>query len=132
MTKSDRAVTEGVEKVTGAQRSLERIAECVIDISNGVEDISSAMAEQVHGISEIAGAVGQIDQNTQRQAASFEEVTAAGALLANEAESLKRSTASFRTGAEGKVTVLERPVGADPVYETRAKVAAFGGGGASV
>ena len=46
--------------------------------------------------------------NTQKQAASFEEVTATGALLANEADSLKNSTARFKTGAD-VVSLSEAP-----------------------
>lgn len=100
IARSDSAVSEGVEKVTNAQQSLEKISESVVEVSERIDQISSAINEQVSGIGEINVAVSQIDSNTQKQAASFEEVTAAGSLLANEAEGLKGSTARFKIGAE--------------------------------
>lgn len=129
ITKSDTAVAVGVEKVAGAQKSLEAIAQSVIDISKGVEDISSSINEQVIGIGEITTAVGQIDQNTQKQAASFEEVTAASTVLANEAGSLQQSTARFRTGQDTKVVAMNQPPVATTPSQTRPKIAAAGGGG---
>ncbi|MFK7763850.1 MAG: methyl-accepting chemotaxis protein [Roseobacter sp.] len=128
ITKSDAAVSEGVEKVSGAKSSLEDIAESVIRISKGVEEISSAIAEQANGIGEITTAVGQIDQNTQKQAASFEEVTAASSLLAGEADSMTTSTARFRIGQGNKIV---DPEGADraPIRpDIGLKIAASGSG----
>ncbi|WP_298922624.1 methyl-accepting chemotaxis protein [uncultured Roseobacter sp.] len=125
ITKSDAAVSEGVEKVSDAKSSLEAIVDSVVSISKGVEEISIATSEQVNGIGEITTAVSQIDQNTQKQAASFEEVTAASALLASEADNLKQSTASFRTGQEAKVVKMDRPAPAP----AQSKSAVAGGGG---
>ncbi|MFK7882492.1 CHASE3 domain-containing protein [Roseobacter sp.] len=127
ITKSDEAVSEGVTKVTNARSSLETIAESVIKISDGVDEVSSAITEQVSGISEITSAVGQIDQNTQKQAASFEEVTAASSVLANEAESLQQSTARFRTGEPGQVVAMKRQAVQAPETSTDVKVVAGGG-----
>lgn len=129
ITKSDVAVTEGVEKVARAQSSLEAIALSVVSISTGVDEISIALSEQVTGVGEITFAVSQIDQNTQKQVASFEEVTAASGLLANEADALRQSTARFDTGQEDKVVKMERP--APVLSETRPKIAAVGGAHAS-
>ena len=108
IARSDQAVAEGVEKVINAQQSLEKISDSVIGVSQRIDQIASAISEQVNGIGEINGAVAQIDVNTQMQAASFEEVTATGALLANEADSLKNSTARFKTGADA-VSLSEAP-----------------------
>lgn len=106
--KSDAAVAVGVEKVAGAQSSLAAIAESVIGISNGVDDISNAISEQVNGVGEITTAVGRIDQNSQRQSASFEEITEASALLASEANGLKLSTAHFRTGQAAHAVKMDK------------------------
>ncbi|WP_222869693.1 hypothetical protein ROLI_042340 [Roseobacter fucihabitans] len=127
ITKSDDAVSEGVTKVTNARSSLEEIAESVVKISAGVDEVSSAIKEQASGISEITSAVGQIDQNTQKQAASFEEVTAASSLLASEAESLKQSTDRFRTG-NSKEIVSSNPPSLE-VRERLTELKAVGGGG---
>ncbi|WP_299733072.1 methyl-accepting chemotaxis protein [uncultured Tateyamaria sp.] len=127
ITKSDEAVSEGVTKVRNARSSLETIAESVIRITTGVEEVSAAIAEQASGIGEIASAVGLIDQNTQEQAASFEEVTAASTVLASEAESLQQSTARFRTGEYGQVVAMKQTVAKPADAPAPAKV--VGGGG---
>jgi methyl-accepting chemotaxis protein len=103
IVRSNNAVTEGVEKVTDAQSSLAKISDSVITVSKRIDEVSGAIAEQVNGVGEINHAVSQIDQNTQKQAASFEEVTAASGLLSNEAEALKRSTSRFKTGNEAAI-----------------------------
>lgn len=125
--KSDEAVSEGVSKVTKARSSLETIAQSVIRISIGIDEVSGALTEQVSGISEITSAVGQIDQNTQKQAASFEEVTAASSVLASEAESLQQSTARFRTGEPGKVVTMKQPPVKTPGKQADVKAVAGGG-----
>jgi methyl-accepting chemotaxis protein len=104
IARSDGAVTEGVAKVSDAQASLQKISDSVIGVSERIEQISNAITEQVGGIGEINTAVSQIDQNTQKQAASFEEVTAASSLLSNEAGSLKNSTARFKTGTQRDIS----------------------------
>ena len=95
--RSDQAVTEGVTKVTDARESLDRISDGIVGVSGLIEQINGAITEQVRGIDEINGAVSQIDRNTQKQAAAFEEVTAASSVLTNEAEGLSRSSARFNT-----------------------------------
>ncbi|WP_299505057.1 methyl-accepting chemotaxis protein [uncultured Roseobacter sp.] len=127
ITNSDEAVSEGVTKVTNARSSLEKIAESVINISVGVDGISAAITEQVSGIGEITSAVSQIDQNTQKQAASFEEVTAASSVLASEAENLQQSTARFRNGEPGQVVAMNGQAVQAP--EKPAEVKAVAGGG---
>lgn len=126
ITKSDVAVSEGVEKVASARSSLKAISESVISISAGVDEISTTISEQVNGISEISSAVGQIDKNSQKQAASFEELTAASSVLASEADRLTQSTERFRTGQRSKVVTLNRPTPAPPKIEP--KITAVGGG----
>ncbi len=102
ISRSDAAVSDGVEKVKGAEVSLHKISESIADVSGSIEDVAKAISEQVNGISEINSAVALVDQNTQQQAASFEEVTAASRVLSNEAEGLKKSTDRFKTGKETK------------------------------
>lgn len=116
LARSDAAVSDGVGKVSDAQSSLNQIANEVIGITDRVSDISSAIAEQVHGVEEISNAIRNIDTNTQKQAASFEEVTAASAILAEEAKGLKESTQRFKTE--------EQSAGMTEMPRTRAKPAA--------
>ncbi|XDA97324.1 methyl-accepting chemotaxis protein [Sulfitobacter sp. LCG007] len=113
--RSDEAVSEGVSKVADAQTSLATIADSVVSISAGVDDISTAISEQVMGIGEITTAVGQIDQNTQKQAAAFEEVTAASAVLASEADVLQQSTQRFHAGTDATIVpMVKAPAAAAP------------------
>ncbi|KIN63488.1 putative methyl-accepting chemotaxis protein [Sulfitobacter noctilucicola] len=93
---SDHAVSEGVTKVASAKMSLENIAKSVLEISASVNEVSTAVTEQSAGISEITNAVGHIDAVTQKQAASFEEVTASSHVLADEARDLRATTSRFR------------------------------------
>ncbi|WP_187432381.1 hypothetical protein ROLI_000130 [Roseobacter fucihabitans] len=127
IVKSDTAVSQGVEKVSNAKSSLETIAESVIGISKGVDEISTAISEQVHGIGEITTTVSQIDQNTQRQAASFEEVTAASAILASEADNMKQTTARFRTGQETKIAEMNKPAAPLTIQQPRSAAVSAGG-----
>lgn len=97
IARSEDAVSEGVSKVADAQSSLATISDSVVGISERIGEVSRAISEQALGIGEITTSVAQIDENTQKQAASFEEVTAASSILANEAEALRHSTAQFST-----------------------------------
>ncbi len=99
ISRSDAAVSYGVTKVKDAEVSLQKITESVIEVSGRIEDVASAISEQVSGVADINSAVAQIDQNTQKQAASFEEVTATSTLLSGEAESLRQASSRFKTGA---------------------------------
>lgn len=102
--RSNVAVNEGVAKVQSAQQSFEEISTSVVGVSERIDHISKAISEQVSGIGEISNAIAQIDNNTQKQAASFEEVTAASGVLSNEADGLKQSTSSFNTGSQANTT----------------------------
>ncbi len=96
--RSDTAVAEGVEKVADAQSSLAKISESVVGISDRIGDVANSIKEQVLGVSEINNAISQVDQNTQRQAATAEELTASSSLLASESGNLLSSTARFEIG----------------------------------
>lgn len=113
ISKSDDAVTDGVANVAKAKVSLEQIAQSVVTISDGVENVTRAMSEQATSIREISTAVSQVDQNTQKQAASLEEVTASSHLLANEAQSLRASTSKFKVDATNADAASSAPAERD-------------------
>lgn len=96
---SDNAVATGVSHVASAKDSLEKIAQSVVKISDSIVEVTGAIDEQSSGIREITSSVSQIDNNTQKQAAAFEEVTASSHLLASEAADLARSTGRFQIAA---------------------------------
>ncbi|MEO1537673.1 MAG: nitrate- and nitrite sensing domain-containing protein [Pseudomonadota bacterium] len=119
--RSDVAVSEGVDKVQNAQRSFEKISGSVISVSDRIEQVSHAMREQVTGIREVTNAASQVDSNTQRQAASFEQITAASSLLSHEADNLKRSTSVFKIGGENPRPSPQRTMqgGGQPIARSR-------------
>ncbi|MFK7879686.1 methyl-accepting chemotaxis protein [Roseobacter sp.] len=100
ITQSDLAVAEGVTNVASAKDSLEAIAQTVVNISENVDIVTTAISEQSAGINEITSAVSQIDSNTQKQAAAFEEVTASSHVLAKEAQDLRSATSRFNVGKD--------------------------------
>ncbi len=79
----------GVElnaKVAGA---LGQIVERSRELDRLIDDIATATAEQSAGLNQLASAVSQIDQITQRNAAGSEENAAAASELRNQAGTLK-------------------------------------------
>lgn len=101
ISRSSAVVVEGVTNVSSARTSLEEIAQSVVAISKGVDDVTNAITEQAAGIDDITGAMTRIDANTQKQAASFEEVTASSGVLAGEASELQRAISRFRVSDAG-------------------------------
>ncbi|WP_372806235.1 methyl-accepting chemotaxis protein, partial [Loktanella salsilacus] len=101
ITQSDRDVSDGVRTVAEARTSLQAIAQSVIAISENFDEVSTAIAEQSAGIQSIASSIQRIDDRSQKQAASFEEVTASSHLLSTQAESLTKMTRQFKTAGAG-------------------------------
>ncbi len=97
IARSDAAVSDGVAKVNDAESSLKKIAESIGGVSARIDEVARAISEQVSGVAEINSAVSQIDQNTQKQAAAFEEVAAASTILSSEADALKQAASRFET-----------------------------------
>lgn len=108
---SDVAVIEGVQKVASAKTSLEGIARSVVKISDSVNEVTTAISEQSAGVGEITSAIMQIDANTQKQAASFEEVTASSRVLADQARDLRETTARFQVSPEAASNPSTRGAG---------------------
>lgn len=119
IAKSDAAVSDGVDRVKMAEASLHSITDSVVGVSKRIDEVATAISEQVSGVADINASVGTIDQNTQRQAASFEEVTAASALLSSEADGLKQASSKFVTGTNIVQIEKKRPM-PQPVTHTPA------------
>lgn len=99
ITRSDAAVSDGVTKVKDAETSLKKIADSIVAVSQRTEEVAQSISEQVDGVADINSSVSVIDQNTQKQAAAFEEVTAASTVLSQEADGLQKATNLFKIGA---------------------------------
>ena len=89
-------VSRGQSLAGEAGQSMEAILSSVQRVTHIMGEISSASTEQSTGISHVGVAIAQMDTVTQRNAALVEQATASAASLAEQAEYLKQSVASFR------------------------------------
>ncbi|MGH1425593.1 MAG: methyl-accepting chemotaxis protein [Pseudooceanicola sp.] len=93
-------VGTGVDLVNRTGDALSAIVNSVSDISERIAGIAVSSREQSSGLSEINGAMNDLDQVTQQNAAMFEETTAASHVLKSEAESLLEAAARFRLSGD--------------------------------
>ena len=100
ITASAQHVDKGVTLVGEAGEALRRIAASVNGISDHVGDIASSAQEQSSSLTEVNGAMMQLDQVTQQNAAMFEETTAASQNLVAQADALSDRMARFRVGRD--------------------------------
>ena len=92
-----------VEKVQGGSRlvadagkTMDEIVSSVQRVSDIIGEITAASAEQSDGIGQINGAVTQLDQMTQQNAALVEESAAAAQSLKEQAARLAQVVGTFR------------------------------------
>lgn len=133
---SEAQVKTGVEQVDNSNTALKKILDSVERVSEEIGKIANATTEQTSAISEISVAVGQLDRDTQTNAARLEETTAASMALRQEASVLATEVARFNTGnpekqkkKTGNVVALDRK--SSDVPPTPAKLAAASGGGST-
>ncbi len=97
-------VRGGAELVAQAGERMGEIVAQVRQVTQLVNEISSASAEQSSGVAQVGEAVAQLDQNTQSNAALVEEIAAAARSLYQQARRLGEAVAVWRSGA-----VADRP-----------------------
>jgi methyl-accepting chemotaxis protein len=92
-----------VEKVEGGSRlvadagqTMKEIVGSVKRVSDIIGEITAAASEQSEGIGQVNGAVAQLDQMTQQNAALVEESAAAAESLKEQAVKLAQVVATFR------------------------------------
>ncbi len=98
ITGSNVQVVEGVKLVSETGQSLKQIVEAVNNVAQTIASISAASREQATGIEEISGAISQMDEMTQQNAALSDESAAAARSLAKEAEELSKLINFFKVG----------------------------------
>ncbi len=109
-------VGEGAELVNEAGRALDQILQGVSEISENVGSIAQTARDQSMELNKISESVNHLDGNTQKNAAMFEDTTAASAGLSSEVNSLARSMARFNTD---RTTSIAESLGAgDTTGET--------------
>jgi len=100
-------VSAGVKLVMNTGEALELIVHQVAEINKVVADIASGASEQSSALQQINIAIGQMDQDTQKNAAMVEETTAASHSLRQEAEIVTQTIDRFMT-TEGSVKATPR------------------------
>jgi methyl-accepting chemotaxis protein len=89
----------GTRQVADAGSTMGDIVASVRRVNDIINDISAAASEQSSGIGQVNGAVAQLDQSTQQNAALVEESAAAAESLREEASRLAQVVATFKLQA---------------------------------
>jgi len=89
-------VDSGAKLVQDAGGAMSEIVASVRRVSDIIGEITAAAAEQSDGIGQVNGAVNNLDQMTQQNAALVEESAAAAESLKDQAENLAQAVAAFR------------------------------------
>jgi methyl-accepting chemotaxis protein len=92
-------VEAGTRQVAEAGTTISEIVANAQKISSLIQHITTAANEQSQGIGQVNGAVGQLDQMTQQNAALVEESAAAAQSLQDQAQKLAGVVATFRLSA---------------------------------
>src|SRR5439155_11093798 len=95
---SSQQVDTGVKLVGRTGNALALIVTKVAEVTSLALQISKATASQSVGLQQINAAVGEMDKNTQQNAAMVEEATAAANGLASEAAQLKTLVNHYEIG----------------------------------
>ncbi len=88
-------VTQGVDLVQRTGIALKDVAERIIAMSTRVTEIATSAEQQATVIQGIDQSLGQLDLVTQRNAATFEETTAASSSVATNVQDLVQTIAVF-------------------------------------
>lgn len=109
-------VQEGTKLVENAGETMKEIVSSVQRVTDIMGEISAASVEQSSGIDQVNGAVTQMDEATQQNAALVEEAAAAAESLVEQAMSLMDTVNNFRLNgapaaqSKGATQVARRPV----------------------
>jgi methyl-accepting chemotaxis protein len=98
---STEQVANGVELVSRAGQTLERIANVVSQISEAMHSLDEKSRSQASNLREVNNTMGEMDSITQRNAAMAEEATAAARSLADQADQLNHLLSRFRMAGGG-------------------------------
>jgi len=100
---SDSAVqiASGSALAENAGATMDEIVLSVRKVTAIIASISTASAEQEHGIEQVTAAIGEMDGVTQQNAALVEEAAAAAAAMQAQAKALAQLVGSFKTDSAG-------------------------------
>ncbi|WP_370156582.1 methyl-accepting chemotaxis protein, partial [Ferrovibrio sp.] len=95
---SNAQVKTGAALVNQTGASLTEIVTAIKKVSDIVAEIAAASGEQARGLEEVNGAVGNMDEMTQRNGALVEQTSASAQTLSGQADDLAGLLARFRIG----------------------------------
>jgi methyl-accepting chemotaxis protein len=114
ITASSTQVGQGVQLVGETGQALDRIVGQVNEINTVVAGIAASAQEEATGLNEVNGAINQMDQVTQQNAAMVEQSTAASHSLLQEATELVSLLSAFSVSQGDGGYVAEAPRRAAP------------------
>jgi len=103
-------VETGTRQVHDAGESMSAIVSQVKSVSGLIGEISRATVEQSNGIGQVSGAVNELDQVTQQNAALVEESTAAAESLRQQADRLLSLMSTFKLSGNESDHFQAKPV----------------------
>ena len=120
-----------VELAERAGQLLNEMVPAITKTSDLVQEITAASEEQSSGVVQINTAMNQMNQITQQNASSSEELAATAEEMAGQAEQLQQVMAFFRldTSETSALTPVKKPVSAKPAKSAN-NVFGIGGKGA--
>ena len=92
---SEQRVASGAALIQTAEQTLAELGEAVHTVDARIAEISVSTREQSSRIAEVTGAIGELDQNTQQNAAVVEEAAAAADSLRQQSERLVGTVGQF-------------------------------------
>ncbi|MDF3935775.1 methyl-accepting chemotaxis protein [Pseudomonas citronellolis] len=102
-------VESGNTLVAQAGQTMSDIVVAIKRVTDIMAEIAAASAEQSSGIEEVNGAVSQMDEMTQQNAALVEEAAASAEALQEQAGMLNQSVAVFKLDGHASVVQLPTP-----------------------
>jgi len=93
-------VEHGSALVDRAGQTMDEVVASIRRVTDIVGEISSASAEQSSGVSQVGDAIGQMDRNTQQNAALVEQSAAAAESLRQQSTQLVDAVAVFRLAGD--------------------------------
>jgi methyl-accepting chemotaxis protein len=114
-------VEQGTALVDRAGQTMQEVVGSIRRVSDIVGEISAASHEQHNGVQQVAQAIGQMDRNTQQNAALVEESAAAAESLKMQAQQLVQAVAVFQLGeGQGPAAMAHRVPAPKPAAATTA------------
>jgi methyl-accepting chemotaxis protein len=96
---SSEQVESGGQDVAQAKQVIGALVQRVAQVTDLINELSTAAGEQSRGIDSVSSSVAQLDAATQQNAALVEQSAAAATSLSDQAERLAAAVGVFRTGA---------------------------------